>query len=653
MESFLIAARAVHYASSISLAGVFAFICFVAIPKIKISPRLGWRLSLLAWASLVLAVLSGGAWLVFVAAQMSGQPVAARVSQGVVAIVLQRTRFGQVWMVRAVLTVILAALLLSPQGWRGRLWNWGGLAFAAGLLASLAWAGHGAATPGQPGNLHLAADILHLLAAGAWVGSLVPLALFLAEARHSADSGAHIVRRSMTRYSTLAATSVAVLFGAGLVNTWFLAGSIPALIGTEYGRLLLAKIAIFVTMVTIGSVNLLRMLPRLAPTTAEGAPRWRAALGHLRRNALFEAGLGLGVLGIVAVLGILPPGLHTEPGWPLPFRLELAALGPAALVAMALFAALAGICAIIGVATAAAGRYRAMIAAAAGLMICAAAGAFAARPAIAPAYPTSFYAPAEPYSAPSVARGARLYAENCAVCHGTNSMGDGPTAQTTPIRPADLTAPHLFARTPGDLFWWVSHGKADGAMPGFAGVMSPADRWDVINFVRARAAGVLSQKLGPKVATSAAPAVPDFAFETQDGQQTLRRLLGNGPVLLALFEGPPSAARLAQLAAAQSRSAIAPLHVVAVDLASGAAQAETAPLPPLVAVSPDVAVTLKLFRTPADGLETDLMLDRAGNVRARWAAGKGGPPDAETLAKDAYLVAQLPASPESHAGHAH
>src|ERR1700761_3509107 len=124
MESFLIAARAVHYASSISLAGVFAFICFIALPKIKISPRLGWRLSLLARASLVLAVLSGGAWLVFVAAQMSGQPVAATISQGVVAIVLQRTRFGQVWMVRAGLAVILAALLLSPQGWRGRLWNW-------------------------------------------------------------------------------------------------------------------------------------------------------------------------------------------------------------------------------------------------------------------------------------------------------------------------------------------------------------------------------------------------------------------------------------------------------------------------------------------------------------------------------------------------
>ena len=652
MEGCLIAARAVHYASTISLAGVFAFLCFVVGPEMP--PRLARRLSLVAWLSLGLALCSGAAWLVVVSAQMSGEPLAATLTQGVIGIVLTGTRFGQVWTVRAVLAVILAALLLTPEGWHGRLWRWSGLVFAAGLLASLAWAGHGAATPGAPGNLHLAADLLHLLAAGAWVGSLLPLALLLAEARRSGDPGAPAAaRRRVVRFSMLAATSIIILFSAGLVNTWFLAGTVPALIGTEYGHLLLSKIAIFLMMVVFSAVNLLRMTPRLVAATGQRHQPVQAALGHLGRNALIEAALGLCVLGIVAVLGILPPGLHTEPGWPLPFRLELAALQPAALAALAMLASLAGIFAIIGVATAAAGRYRAMIAASAGLIICVVAGAFAARPAIAPAYPTTFYAPAEPYSAPSVARGARLYAENCAVCHGANGKGNGPAAQAAQIRPADLTAPHLFAHTPGDLFWWVSHGKANGAMPGFAGVMSPADRWDVINFVRARAAGDWSQKLGPEVATTAAPAVPDFAFETQGRQQTLRRVLENGPVLLALFDAAPPPARLAQLAAAQGRSAAAPLQVIVIDLAPGAAQAETAPSLPLVAVSPDVAATLKLFRTPADGSETDLMLDRAGNVRARWAAGKGGAPDAETLAKDAYLVAQIPASPENHAGHAH
>ena len=44
-------------------------------------------------------------------------------------------------------------------------------------LATLAWSGHGAAGEGEAGWLQLGADLIHLLAAGAWVGAL---AAFLA-----------------------------------------------------------------------------------------------------------------------------------------------------------------------------------------------------------------------------------------------------------------------------------------------------------------------------------------------------------------------------------------------------------------------------------------------------------------------------------------
>ena len=64
------------------------------------------------------------------------------------------------------------------------------------MLASLAWAGHGAATPGAAGDLHLAADVLHLLAAGLWLGTLPPLVLLLAEVRRIRDtSGVASARR--------------------------------------------------------------------------------------------------------------------------------------------------------------------------------------------------------------------------------------------------------------------------------------------------------------------------------------------------------------------------------------------------------------------------------------------------------------------------
>jgi copper resistance protein D len=651
MESFLIAARAVHYASTISLAGVFAFLCFIAEPDI--SSRLRRQLLLVAWASLVLALLSGGAWLLFLSAQMSGQPVAATLTQGVMATVLTRTRFGQIWDLRFALAGVLTVLLLMPQGWCGWLWRWGGLAFAAAMLASLAWTGHGGSTPGRPGELHLVADIFHLLAAGAWVGSLIPLALLLADIRRRGDPDAAAARRVVVRYSILAAISVVILFTAGLVNAWFLAGTVPALIGTEFGRLLLAKVAIFGTMVTIAAVNLFRMTPRLDGASAERRPLIRAALGHLRRNALVEAALGLSVLAIVGLLGILPPGLHTEPGWPLPFRLELAALAGPPGVLLAILTALAAIFAITGAATAASGRYRAMIAAWSGVATCAVLGALVARPAIEPAYPTSFYAPAEPYAAASVEHGARLYAENCALCHGVGGKGDGPAAAGLNVRPADLTEPHLFAHTPGDLFWWVSEGKANGVMPGFAGIISPADRWDVINFIRARAAGVLCRQVGPQVSTSAISTIPDFAFETHGQQQTLSSVLKTGPALLAMFSGPPPVARAAQLAAAGKQTG-AGLRILAIDLAPAPTplEAETPAL--LVGVAADVAATLALFRAGDDGGETDLLLDRAGDLRARWTrSGADELPDAAALSAATARIAQFPAAPVSHAGHAH
>ena len=650
MESFLIAARAVHYASTISLAGVFAFLCFIA--GSGASPRQHRQLLVVVWASLVLAALSGGAWLLFLSAQMSGQPIAASLTQGAVATVLTRTRFGQIWVLRFVLAVVLAVLLLLPDGRRRWLWRWSGLAFTAAMLASLAWAGHGGATPGRPGELHLAADMLHLLAAGAWVGSLIPLALLLAEIRRSGDADAAAARRAVVRFSILAAISVVILFTAGLVNTWFLAGTVPALIGTGYGRLLLAKIAIFVTMVTIAAVNLLRMTPRLGEASVGHRPLIQGALGHLRRNALVEAGLGLCVLATVAILGILPPGLHTEPGWPLPFRLELGALAGLPQMLLAILTALAAILAIIGVATAAAGRYQAMMAAWSGLATCVALGALVVRPAIEPAYPTSFYAPAEPYATASVEHGARLYAENCALCHGAGGKGDGSAAASLAVRPADLTTPHLFSHRPGDLFWWVSNGRGNGIMPGFAGIMSPADRWDVINFVRARAAGALARQVGPQVSTAAISTIPDFAFESGGQQLTLSGILETGPALLALFNGPPPAARLAQLAMERKQIA-ASLKILAVDLAPAPTSLETETSAPLVGVSAGVATTLALFRADDDGGETDLLLDRAGDLRARWThSGPDALPDPVALAA-ASRVAQFPAAPISHAGHAH
>jgi putative copper resistance protein D len=664
MEDFLIAARSLHFAAAIVLTGVFAFERFVAGPAFRQSGAapasaagLRRRLGRLAWASLALALVSGAAWLVAVAAGMSGKPFGVALLQGSVPVVLTRTRFGEDWLLRFALAVLLG-ICLSWQRRRGSgAIGWTSLLLATLMLASLAWAGHGAATPGSPGYLHLTADILHLLAAGLWLGTLPPLILLLAEAQRTRDADwAAVVATATRRYSALAIASVSVLLTAGVVNTWFLAGTVPALVGTEYGHLLLAKIGLFLAMLLVAAVNLLRLTPRLAgPAGGTRNVVWRT-VARLQRNARIETALGLGVLAIVGALGTLPPGLHSEPGWPFPFRLDVDALMVGSQILLTILAVAICVCGVGITATAAAGRYRLMAFFAVSLLLCLAVGWLPLRPAIERAYPTSYYASAEPYAAASVVRGAAVYAENCALCHGATGRGDGPAAARLPIRPADLTEPHLFAHSPGDLFWWVSHGMDEGVMPGFAGALNPNRRWDVINFIRARAAGVLTTGIGPESTTAAAPEVPDFAVEAGGVQQTLREVLETGPVLLVLFAPPAPVERLHQLAAAQPLLASAGLLVVAVGL--GTSRDETPEgnrTPPFVVpVSSEVSSALALFRAAEDGGETELLLDRAGKIRARWTNNMpGGVAPPGTLVADAERVARISITAPDHAAHTH
>jgi putative copper export protein/mono/diheme cytochrome c family protein len=612
--------------------------------------RLDRRLLAVAWASLLVAFATGGLWLVETAAQMSGQPLNSVMSSGVVGIVLKQTRFGEDWMLRALLVVVLAGCLVAQRLTRKNVWSWIGLVASSAFIGSLAWAGHGAAAEALPLDvIHLPADILHLLATGAWLGALVPLVLLLAQTRADGSSaGLAVARAATARFSILGMSSVGTLLATGTINTWFLTGTIPALVGTLYGQLLLVKVALFAAMIAVASVNRGRLMRSLADVAGEATLRLRA-VGQLGRNASIEAGLGLFVLAVVAIIGQLPPGLHTQPRWPFPLRLDLGEIAAGAQTVLAIAAVAFVLFFATTIFAAGRRRYRGMAVSIAGVILSGVVCWVALRPGIVAAYPTTYYAPTQPYAAPSVARGAPLYAANCTMCHGTGGRGDGPLASTLPIRPADLTEQHLFAHQVGDIYWWVSNGLDNGVMPAFAAKLTPDQRWDVINFIRARAAGILADKAGSQITTAAAPALPDFAFEQNGAQNTLSQMVKNRPALLVLFEGPAPRARLEELATLQPRLGAAGVPVIAVGLGPST---DKAPL--LVEVSDDVRGMLALFRSPNDGGETEFMLDRGGNIRARWtASGSSGLADAATLLGDAARVASIPVAAANHAGHAH
>ncbi len=645
----LVVVRALHFAFCISLAGTLAATCVIIEPVLRrhggfaATSGIERQLRDLAWASLALAIVSGVGWLVSIAGEMSGQALGTLLTSGAVGIVLHQTRIGQDWLLRTALAVPLGACLVF---WNrlGAVARWVGFALAALILVTLAWAGHGASDEGVDGVIHLAADLCHLFAAGLWLGGLAPFALLLAAARRAdAVTTARVVTH---RFSMLAIFSVGLLLASGVVNTWYLAGNAPALLGTTYGHLLLVKISLFAVLLLVAAVNRLRLTPRL-----DGRGGALRAITQLKHSALFETAIGVGVLSIVGLLGIMPPGLHTEPVWPLPFRIDPNALSTGARIVLLIFATVLCVSIVTIIIAVITGRKRLMGGAILGLILSVAFGGAPVRPALVVANPTTYFAPPVPYDAAAVIAGKAVYMRNCTECHGTNGSGDGPLAAKLPIKPADLLLPHLFAHTVGDLYWWIGHGLG-GVMPPFASVLTPTQRWQVIHFIRARAAGVQTADVGPTVSGAATPQLLDFAFETGGAQHTLSETLKKGPVLLILYTPPAPVARLRQLAAAHAQLAAANLTTIAVGLGSGETSSVGTRPPYVVGVSAEVVETLAMFRTAPDGSETELMLDRNGNIRARWTAnGLGGLASPATLVADAKRAAAFAVAAPNHAGH--
>ncbi|RDS98386.1 cytochrome c, partial [Burkholderia contaminans] len=119
---------------------------------------------------------------------------------------------------------------------------------------------------------------------------------------------------------------------------------------------------------------------------------------------------------------------------------------------------------------------------------------------LSPAVPTSFQRDPAPFSVSNVMRGAHLYAQHCAACHGADGRGEGPLAATLPRWPPTFAGALLARRLDGELFWRVRHGTRDehGAptMPGFAAALGPQDTWAVLDYLKALAAGSGAQAEG-------------------------------------------------------------------------------------------------------------------------------------------------------------
>ena len=362
-------------------------------------------------------------------------------------------------------------------------------------LAMQGGVGHAGATGGTVGAMLLVSEALHLLAAGAWLGGLLPLFLL---------AGALPPRAAATaceHFTPVGLSAVLVIACTAVVQAWQLIGSLAGLFGTAYGHIALLKLALFLALLLLAGINRFVLTDRLRD------PAHPVTRTLLRSSLGVETLLGAAVILVAAFLASGIPATHETPVWPFSRR-------PA------------WICSLTR-------SVRVVPAACVGAQPDRG-GAGRGRPVLAPDFLAGaggagrMFGPGMAdhcaaadgrclsddfrYLADGVcrrlhhARRSSCSQPNCTMCHGAERKGNGPAAKSLPIPPADLTAPHFWAHTEGDLYWYIAHGieapPGVPAMPAFGETLSSGNIWALIDFLKANNAGSSMRTTGRGISRS-------------------------------------------------------------------------------------------------------------------------------------------------------
>ncbi|MEG3637265.1 copper resistance CopC/CopD family protein [Micromonospora palythoicola] len=238
----------------------------------------------LAWTGLGLVALATVAAVLLQVPYTNGGGVFDVTGEGL-SLVLG-SAFGAAHLVRlgllAAVALLLRPLLAGPVG-RTDLVILGVL--AVGALFTWPIAGHPAASPAPA--VSVLVDTVHLGGMAVWLGGLVMLAVFLLPRADERELGA-----ILPIWSRWAALAVSALLLAGTVQALIEVATPAALVNTTYGRLVLAKIGLFVLVIAVAAYS--RHLVRTRVAASRPAPVRRAIWAELAITAI--------VLGVSATL---------------------------------------------------------------------------------------------------------------------------------------------------------------------------------------------------------------------------------------------------------------------------------------------------------------------------------------------------------------
>lgn len=253
----------------------------------------------------VTGVLLSALGVAVMAAGMAGVPL-GEVDRETLTYLLFETGVGKAALARMAALALIA--ILSAAGGAGRRWHLANL-LASGIgLGTLAWNGHAAMSEGVAGFIHLGADIVHLLAAGAWLGAIAGLMTLLLSARRAMSlTRLGTARQALSDFAAVGSVIVALLIVTGLANLWLTVGTeaFSLLPASLYGRLLIAKLVLFAAMLVLAAGNRFRLTPALERAMRDGDGD--VAARSLRWSLAMEAGAAILILALVAWLGTLAP----------------------------------------------------------------------------------------------------------------------------------------------------------------------------------------------------------------------------------------------------------------------------------------------------------------------------------------------------------
>jgi copper transport protein len=333
-------ARGINYASIALAVGALVFLIWTWLPALRsvaggdlrwgeASERFSRRLQSFVVVALAAGALSEAAQLVFQGATGTGGSFWGALDMTVIKEVLH-TRFGTVHLLDLIAFVVFLVLavprswapvlkpasvgatgLAAPRFGRAELAAMGALSVF--LVASPALAGH--ASTQSPSGVLIPADVLHVMAMSVWVGGLAVLVAVLPAATRVLEptDRTRLLAAVLLRFSPVALAAVTTIAVTGLIQAYVHVRSIDHLINTGYGRAVLAKMLLLVSLVALGAYNRQRAVPRLKALAEGGRPPGAAGLG-LRRSLRAEVALLVVVLAVTSVLVSYAPPTATSTG---------------------------------------------------------------------------------------------------------------------------------------------------------------------------------------------------------------------------------------------------------------------------------------------------------------------------------------------------